>query len=141
MADQIVLELEQVRRVDLDDILEGLVGCRSDALVRTLCIQFSVGFEEFFSWRGRTSSPKCLEDFPRHHNHRQTEVRRRTLILYHGNCGVEELRNQLSEIASIGVQEANQARQTCNHAARFSLTCQLEDKIDYRCLYLDKFFL
>ena len=74
VADQIVLELEQVRRVDLDDVLEGLVGCRSDALVRTLCIQFRVGLEEFFSWRGCAPSPKCLENFPCHHNDRQAEV-------------------------------------------------------------------
>ena len=43
--DQVVLDLEQVRWINLDDVLKGLVGHCSHIFVRTLIVKFRVGIK------------------------------------------------------------------------------------------------
>ena len=106
VSEQIILELKQIGGIHLNDIFQSLVSGSSDTLVRALWIELCKGLEKLFGWWSGTPGPQCLEYFARHHDHCQTKVSRRTCILYNGDCRIEELRNQLSEICSVLIHEA-----------------------------------
>ena len=117
MAYKVILELEKVRWVDLNNVLEGLIGGGPHNFVCSLCIELCICIEQFLGWWCGTTGPKSLEDLPCHYYYRHTEVLRSPRVLNDGYGRFEELGVEFGEVASVLVHKAYQARQSSNHTA------------------------